>query len=83
MPGRTDEAKGSIKEAAGKLTGNNRLKTEGKADRATGKAARETAGAGNQAAGGLKKAVGKAVGNERLRAEGTAQRTKGKAQSAS
>jgi uncharacterized protein YjbJ (UPF0337 family) len=33
-----DEAKGRIKEAAGDLTGDDKLKREGKADRAEGKA---------------------------------------------
>ena len=32
-----DEAKGRVKEAAGDLTGNDKLKREGKADRAEGK----------------------------------------------
>ena len=43
MPGRADEVKGSIKEVAGKVTGNERLQAEGNADQAKGKAARETA----------------------------------------
>jgi len=34
---RKDEAKGRIKEAAGDLTGDDKLKREGKADRAEGK----------------------------------------------
>lgn len=32
----TDQAKGKIKEAAGDLTGNDKLKSEGKADQAAG-----------------------------------------------
>ena len=36
MGGKTDVAKGRIKEAAGVLTGNNRLRAEGKADQAVG-----------------------------------------------
>ena len=82
MPGRTDEIKGSVKEAAGKVTGNERLETEGKADRAAGKAGREAAGASNQAGGTLKREAGKLAGNERLHPEGEAQRLKGKARSA-
>jgi uncharacterized protein YjbJ (UPF0337 family) len=34
----TDQAKGRVKEAAGDLTGNDKLKSEGKADRAAGDA---------------------------------------------
>ena len=37
MSGKTDVAKGRIKEAAGALTGNDRLHAEGKADQAVGK----------------------------------------------
>ncbi len=36
MGGKTDVAKGRIKEAAGVLTGNDKLRTEGKADQAVG-----------------------------------------------
>ena len=37
MSGKTDEVKGRIKEAAGALTGNDRLREEGKTDQAVGK----------------------------------------------
>lgn len=37
MGGKTDVAKGRIKEAAGALTRNDRLRAEGKADQAVGK----------------------------------------------
>ncbi len=37
MGGKTDVAKGRIKEAAGVLTGNDRLRAEGRADQAVGK----------------------------------------------
>jgi len=35
--GKSDELKGRVKEAAGVLTGNKKLKREGKADQAVGK----------------------------------------------
>ncbi len=38
MGGKTDVAKGRIKEAAGALTGNEALREEGKTDQAVGKA---------------------------------------------
>ena len=38
MGGKTDVVKGRIKEAAGVLTGNDKLRAEGKADQAVGKA---------------------------------------------
>jgi uncharacterized protein YjbJ (UPF0337 family) len=44
--GKLDEAKGRLKEAAGALTGNKKLKREGKADRVAGE---------------IKRKVGKAV----------------------
>jgi uncharacterized protein YjbJ (UPF0337 family) len=37
MDGKTDEAKGRVKEAAGALTGDRDLKNEGKVDQARGK----------------------------------------------
>ena len=37
MAGKIDQAKGRVKEAAGALTGNERLKQEGKLDQAAGK----------------------------------------------
>ena len=36
MGGKTDEVKGRIKEAAGVLTGNDKLRAEGKTDHAVG-----------------------------------------------
>ena len=38
MGGKTDEVKGRIKEAAGALTGNDKLRAEGKTDQVVGKA---------------------------------------------
>ncbi len=38
MSGKTEEVKGRIKEAVGVLTGNARLRDEGKTDQAVGKA---------------------------------------------
>jgi uncharacterized protein YjbJ (UPF0337 family) len=37
MSGKTDVVKGRIKEAAGALTGNDKLRAEGKSDQAIGK----------------------------------------------
>ena len=53
MSGKTDVVKGRIKEAAGALTGNDRLRAEGKADQAVGKA-KQTA---KKAVDKVKKAV--------------------------
>ncbi len=48
IKGAADKAAGSIKEAAGKVTGNTKLQAEGQADK--------TAGAAHQAAGDIKDA---------------------------
>ena len=53
MGGKTDVVKGRIKEAAGALTGSDRLRAEGKADQAVGKA-KQTA---KKAVDRVKKAV--------------------------
>jgi uncharacterized protein YjbJ (UPF0337 family) len=82
MTGRVDEAKGSLKEAAGKVLGNEEMEAEGKSQRTAAKAARETAGAANQVAGAAKREVGDALDNRQMEAEGEAQRLKGKGQSA-
>jgi uncharacterized protein YjbJ (UPF0337 family) len=58
MSGKTDVVKGRIKEAAGALTGNDKLREEGKTDQAVG----ETKQAVQQAANTVKKAVKKVVG---------------------
>ena len=77
MPGRMDEMKGAVKEHVGKAVGNERLHAEGKTERTTNKAARETEGSVDQVKGNVKMGVGKLVGNERLHAEGRADDMKG------
>ena len=56
MGGKTDVVKGRIKEAAGALTGNDKLRAEGKADQAVGK----TEQAVQKTVGKVKKALKKA-----------------------
>jgi len=51
--GKTDQAKGEIKEVVGNVTGNDKLKAQGKVDQAVGKA--------KTAIGGAQKAVATAV----------------------
>ena len=57
MGGKTDVVKGRIKEAAGALTGNDKLRDEGKTDQAVGK----TKQAVQKAADTVKKAVKEAI----------------------
>jgi uncharacterized protein YjbJ (UPF0337 family) len=65
MSGKTDVVKGRIKEAAGALTDNNRLRREGKTDQVVGKV--------KQAVSKVKDAADKAVDKAR---EGTKRRSK-------
>ncbi len=58
MSGKTDEVKGRIKEAAGALTGNDKLRDEGKTDQAVGKAEQAV----EKVADAAKKAVKKVSG---------------------
>jgi len=57
MSGKTDVVKGRIKEAAGVLTGNDRLRAEGKADQAVGKVKNAVANVVDKAKEAVKKAV--------------------------
>ncbi len=57
MGGKTDVVKGRIKEAAGALTGNDKLRDQGKTDQAVGK----TKQAVQKAACAVKKAVKKVI----------------------
>ena len=58
MGGKTDVVKGRIKEAAGVLTGNDRLRAKGKADQAVGKAEQAV----QKTVKTVKKTVKKAIG---------------------
>ena len=58
MGGKTDVVKGRIKEAAGAVTGNDRLRDEGKADQVVGKTKQVV----QNAADTVKKAVKKVIG---------------------
>jgi uncharacterized protein YjbJ (UPF0337 family) len=58
MGGKTDVVKGRIKEAAGVLTGNDKLRAEGKTDQVVGKAKQFV----QNTADTVKKAVKKAIG---------------------
>ena len=58
MSGKTDVVKGRIKEAAGALTGNDKLRAEGKTDQAVGKTKQVV----QKTADTVKKAVKKVIG---------------------
>jgi len=61
MGGKTDEVKGRIKEAAGALTGDDKLREEGKTDQAVGK---------------VKQVIQKAVDNVQQAADAAADKAK-------
>jgi uncharacterized protein YjbJ (UPF0337 family) len=58
MSGKTDVVKGRIKEAAGALTGNDKLREEGKVDQAVGKGKQDA----RKVADKVKKAVYRVIG---------------------
>lgn len=58
MGGKTDVVKGRIKEATGALTGNDKLREEGKTDQAVGKAKQAV----QKAADAVKRTVKKVIG---------------------
>jgi len=58
MSGKTEEIKGRVKEAAGAISDNDRLRQEGKTDQAVGK----TKEAVEKVADNAKKAIDKATG---------------------
>jgi uncharacterized protein YjbJ (UPF0337 family) len=58
MSGKTDVVKGRVKEAAGALTGNDKLRAEGKSDQAVGKAKQAV----QKTADTVKKAVKTVIG---------------------
>jgi uncharacterized protein YjbJ (UPF0337 family) len=55
MNGKTEEVKGRVKEAAGALTGNDKLREEGKTDQAVGKTKQVVQKAADAVKGAVKK----------------------------
>ena len=80
MSERIDEAKGNIKEGLGKVTGNQDMEAEGKAEHESAAAKREVKGVGNQVKGSVEEGLGKVTGDEETQARGTADRLKGDSQ---
>ena len=77
MEERIDELKGSLKEGAGRVTGDTELQAEGRGEREIAKAERNIKGAGEQIKGGIERGVGKLTGDESTQAQGIADETKG------
>ena len=58
MGGKTDVVKGRVKEAAGVLTGNDKLREEGKTDQAVGKAKQAVQKVADKVKNAVKKVIG-------------------------
>ncbi|KAI8820384.1 putative cruciform DNA binding protein [Fimicolochytrium jonesii] len=87
--GNIQAATGAVKETIGATVGNQSLRAEGAAQRASGnaevegvKAKNYASGAVDGAVGNIKKNVGDAVGNQSLHARGAGQEAHGDAQKA-
>jgi len=80
MGDRIEEMKGSLKEGAGKLTGDKELEAEGEAQHDAAEATRQAKGVGNQVKGSVEESLGKLTGDEETQARGAADRLKGDAQ---
>ena len=73
-----DELKGNIKEGMGKLTGNERMEAEGKAEKDLAKTKRKIEGAGDRLGGTMKEGLGKMAGDRSTELEGKIQKEKGR-----
>ncbi len=78
MPDKPNELKGNLKETAGKLTGNERMENEGRAEKDVAKTERKASGAWDRTKGSVKEGAGKLTGNEDMEAEGKWDKAKGK-----
>jgi uncharacterized protein YjbJ (UPF0337 family) len=58
MSGKTDKVKGRIKEAAGALTGNDKLREEGKKDQAVGEVKEAVQNVADKVKNAVKKVIG-------------------------
>ena len=76
VKGAADKAKGAIKDAAGKVTGDKKLESEGKMDK------EHVKGAADKAKGAIKETAGKMTGDKKLETEGKVDKVKGAVQKA-
>jgi uncharacterized protein YjbJ (UPF0337 family) len=82
MSGHGNEIKGGLKEAAGKLVGDEGLEAEGEAQKTAGRTERKVEGAFDEAKGAVKKGVGKLIDSPTLQAEGEVDKAKGEVKGA-
>ncbi len=79
MADKPNELRGTAKEAAGKLTGDEELEAKGKAEKETAKAKRKGEGKAEELKGTVKEQAGKLTGKEETEAKGKFEKEKGKA----
>lgn len=84
MKGKLDEVVGNVKQGVGRMTDNERLEAEGRAQELGGESRQNVAkgvgqakGMAEEAKGNIKQAFGDATDNERLEAEGRADELRG------
>ena len=77
MSDRMNELKGNVKQGVGKVSGNEELEAEGRAEHDAARAARVAKGLGNQVKGHIEEGVGRVTGDEETEARGVADRLKG------
>jgi uncharacterized protein YjbJ (UPF0337 family) len=85
MKGAGQQAKGKVKETAGRAAGDRRMEAEGKIEKNVGKMRQAVArpaeamkGSAREVKGNVKRAIGEAVGDPDLAAEGEGERVEGK-----
>ena len=81
MAGSGKELKGGLKEGLGKLTGNEKLKAKGRADKVEGRTQRRASALKDEVKGTAKEAAGKLTGDIDREFEGKAQAKAGRAKS--
>ena len=76
MGDRMDEMTGTVKETAGKVTGNQQQEAEGRAEAEAARVHREGSAVKDDVTGSIKQGVGKMTGDRDLDAEGAWDKTK-------
>jgi uncharacterized protein YjbJ (UPF0337 family) len=76
MGDRVDEMTGNVKEAAGKVTGNQQQEAEGRAEAEAARVRREGSAMQDDVTGNIKEGVGKVTGDQDLQAQGAWDKTK-------
>src|SRR3712207_2303905 len=86
MKGKGEELKGNLKQGIGRMTDDEQMEAEGRADELRGEGGQEAAkasermrGAGEELKGKVKGAAGDLLDDEQMHAEGHAEELKGKA----